>query len=160
MEINILDTNCYKQVLSNHLPLNQCYIITEDLDEEFEIAEQEHEPRRERPKQIFKILYLRHPEFLEYSQKILNEGYSFSKLANMRSIADLSILALMHYVQDYSEQFVKRLSFQPPVRSFETHFNVYTEDDFGKKLKMEFGSGVSIKDYQALRQIEAVNLHN
>lgn len=158
MEINILDTNCYKQVLSDYLLLNQCYIITEDLDEEFKIAEQEHAPKRaRRPKQIFKISYLRHPELLAYYQKVLNENYNFLKLVNMRSIADLSIPALMYYVQDYSRLFVKRLSFQPPVSSLEPHFNVYTEDAFGKKLQREFEDNVSVKDYCALKQIETGN---
>ena len=149
--MNILDSTAIVYAFSNELVLEDEYFITDDLDQEFEVAEVKHNVRRGdvilNIKQFgsFDLAF-----YLKVYQTTLNkhEGHSFSK---MSGFGDVSIVTLVECVLDnFGKQVQGKLDLfgEGEVEVV----NVFTSDKrLQRHLKREFGDRVVIKSNEELR---------
>ena len=148
--MNILDSTAIIYAFDNKICLKSEYYITDDLDEEFEVAELRHDSRRD-PIAVMparSIKGFNKGYYLKMYKQVLDShrGYSFVK---MTGFGDISIIALVKSLQQ---------NFGRPVqRSLDLFgeddvvINIYTSDKrLHKRLVNEFGSSIGIKSNNEL----------
>ena len=108
MRINILDSNTYIEILQDGLILEDYYFITEDLDDEFQAAEEVCGVESDRQSHII-TLPLNCPLYASCYRSRINQHYSFSRFRKRRSLGDWSVLALLDYRWHHPAHFLNLL---------------------------------------------------
>lgn len=148
--MNIIDSTALIEALKNNLQLTGEYVITSDLDREFEVSELAHQ-RKRNGIMIAQHLYpYDEAYYLRIYDKMLNK-YGGCSLVAMRNLGDISILALVEaLIDNFGKPIQTNLGLFMPD---DGKINVFTADrTLRNRLVAEFGTErVIAKSYSDLK---------